>query len=70
MPYINTPSANPKPDHEAAVRQLVKYLKGTKDKGYVINLKCKWRPELHVDANFSSNWDSTYPEQDRNTARS
>ena len=63
-------SNDPKPDHESAVRWLVRYLIGTKDKGYIINHKSNKGLEVHVDADFSGNWDSTCPEEDRDTARS
>ena len=63
-------SSNPKPDHESAVRWLIRYLIGTKDKGYFIDPKSEKGLEVHVDADFCGNWENTCPEKDKDTARS
>ena len=63
-------ASNPKRSHEEAIRWLVRYLIGTKDKGYYINPVSNEGLKVHVDANFSGNWDPEEPETDQETAQS
>ena len=63
-------TTDPKRSHVEAVRWLVKYLIGTKDKGYYINPAINEGLKVYVDADFSGNWDPEIPELDRDTARS
>ena len=62
-------SVDPRKKHTYAIRWLVNYVKGTKDKGTILQPKLGYGLEVFVDANFSGNWnkDESY---DRNTARS
>jgi hypothetical protein len=62
-------SIDPKMEHASAVRWIARYLKGTRDKGFII------RPddtglEVFVDADFSGNWDEEIAHFDKDTARS
>jgi hypothetical protein len=49
-------SANPKRHHEIAVRRIVRYLKGTKDKGYVLRPTTTPTIDCYVDADFAGTW--------------
>jgi hypothetical protein len=62
-------SQNPKAEHGEAVRWIVKYLMGTRDKGVILKPDGGRGLEVFVDADFAGNWD---PEEyeDRDTARS
>ena len=62
-------STDPKWPHVEAVRWLICYLIGTRNKGYYIDLSSSKGLEVYVDADFSGNWDPTIPEIDRDTAR-
>jgi len=62
--------SDPKRPHVEAVRWLVRYLIGTRDKGYYIDPDSTRGLEVHVDADFSGNWDPSEPEHDQDTARS
>jgi Reverse transcriptase (RNA-dependent DNA polymerase) len=60
---------DPKVSHAAAVKRIVKYLVGTKDKGIYL------RPDNHsfecwVDADFVGNWDRVNADVDPSTAKS
>ena len=48
---------DPKESHAKAIRWLVRYLKGTKDKGLVFSPNKNKGIELFVDADFAGNWD-------------
>ena len=61
---------DPKESHAKAIRWIARYLKGTKDKGLILNPKKEKGLEVYVDADFSGNWDPKAPEMDRDTARS
>ena len=62
-------SVDPRKKHADAIRWLGKYLKGTKDKGTILQPKLGNGLEVFVDADFSGNWkkEESY---DRDTARS
>ena len=60
----------PKESHAMALKWLGRYLKGTKDKGLILKPETGRGLEVHVDADFSGNWDPSAPEKDRDTARS
>mmetsp|Transcript_22323 Transcript_22323/g.48518 ORF Transcript_22323/g.48518 Transcript_22323/m.48518 type:complete len:523 (+) Transcript_22323:114-1682(+) len=62
-------SADPKVEHASALRWLAKYLKGTKDKGFVMRPDQSKGLEVFVDADFAGNWDQE-ESNDRDTARS
>ena len=62
-------SSQPKKKHGEAVRWLVKYLKGTRDKGTILKPKRGRGLEVYVDADFAGNW-SREESNDRDTARS
>jgi hypothetical protein len=62
-------SNDPKESHALAVKRIVKYLIGTKDKGIYL------RPDNHsfecwVDADFVGNWDRVNADVDPSTAKS
>jgi hypothetical protein len=62
-------SNDPKTSHASAVKRIVKYLIGTKDKGIYL------RPDNHsfecwVDADFVGNWDRVNADVDPSTAKS
>ena len=59
----------PKERHANAIRWLARYLKGTKDKGFIMRPDTAKGLEVYVDADFSGNW---YKEDslDIDTARS
>jgi hypothetical protein len=62
-------SNDPKESHVVAVKRIVKYLIGTKDKGIYL------RPDSHsfecwVDADFVGNWDRVNADVDPSTAKS
>ena len=62
-------SQDPKEEHGSAVKWIGRYLRGSLDKGIIL------KPEgtsldLHVDADFAGNWDSTIAADDPNTAQS
>ena len=46
----------PKERHAAAIRWLARYLKGTKNKGFIMRPDTKKGLEVYVDADFSGNW--------------
>ncbi len=49
-------SSNPKRSHERAIIKIIRYLKGTKDKGIFISPDMKKGIECYVDASFASGW--------------
>jgi hypothetical protein len=61
---------NPKKEHGAAVRWLVRYLKGTRDKGTVYRPDPSRILEVYVDSDFAGNWNRIEASTDRDTARS
>ena len=46
----------PKERHANAIRWLARYLKGTKDKGFIMRPDTAKGLEVYVDADFSGNW--------------
>ena len=60
----------PKQSHAKAIRWIARYLKGSRDKGLIIDPNKSKGLEVYVDADFSGNWDPKAPEMDRDTARS
>ena len=60
---------NPKIEHAKAVRWLARYLKGTREKGIILQPDKTKQLNMYVDADFSGNWNAAESE-DRNTARS
>ena len=62
-------TADPRKEHGAAIRWLARYLKGTRDKGLILNPKSNKDLEVYVDADFAGSWD---PKEShiRDTARS
>jgi hypothetical protein len=51
-------SSNPKRIHEIAVRRIVRYLKGTKEKGYILRPSTTRTLDCFVDADFAGLWSS------------
>jgi hypothetical protein len=49
-------SSNPKRHHELAVRRIVRYLKGTRDKGYILNPSAEPTLDCYADADFAGTW--------------
>jgi hypothetical protein len=49
-------STSPKQCHELAVRRIVRYLKGTSDKGYFLHPSAQKTLDCYVDADFAGNW--------------
>ena len=60
-------SSCPKKEHSEAIRWVAKYLKGTRDKGTILNPNPSWGLEVHIDADFVGNWDKNET-QDPDTA--
>ena len=60
---------NPRENHTAAITDIVRYLKGTRDKGIILHPN-KEEFECFVDADFAGLWDAETAETDRTTARS
>ena len=51
-------STNPMQIHELAIRRIVRYLQGTKDKGYILRPTSAVRNlDCYVDADFAGMWD-------------
>ncbi len=63
-------SSNPREEHGKAVRWLVRYLKGTRDKGLELKPDATKSLEVHVDSDFAGAWDPKVATIDRDTARS
>jgi hypothetical protein len=49
-------STAPKRIHEVAIRRIVHYLKGTKDKGYILRPSTACTLDYYVDADFAGLW--------------
>ena len=54
-------SSNPKRSHERAIIKIIRYLKGTKDKGIFISPDKTKGIECFVDASFASGWRPDHP---------
>lgn len=59
----------PMQEHTEAVLHICRYLKGTQDKGIILD-PSQNTFELYVDADFCGNWDSATAAEDRSTALS
>ena len=44
--------------HEVAVKRIARYLKGTRDKGFIMSPSHKMELELYADSDFAGLWDS------------
>ena len=62
-------SHDPKAEHGQAVKQIGRYLKGTKDKGIILKPKGN-NLDLFVDADFAGNWDQEIAAEDPATSLS
>ena len=62
-------SAQPRKEHNAAVRWIARYLKGTRTRGLILKPDHRKGLEVHVDADFAGNWDRNETD-DPDTARS
>lgn len=51
-------SADPKRHHEIAVQQIVRYLKGSRDKGYILHPTDTPTIDCYTDADFAASWTS------------
>ena len=60
---------NPKVEHGKAIRQIVRYLIGTKDKGMIFKPDLTKGLEVYVDSDFAGNWDKK-DSLNKDTARS
>jgi hypothetical protein len=60
---------DPKVEHRDAIKWLGRYLKGTRDKGLILNPDGKSGLEVYVDTDFVGNWDPD-DTQSRDSARS
>ena len=55
--------------HELAVKRIVRYLKGTKDKGYILKPTFSTMIDCYVDADFAGSW-TNKTAHDSNSVRS
>ena len=62
-------TSNPKAMHAKAIRWIARYLKGTREKGFVMSPDQTKGIEVYVDADFSGNWHRD-DSSDVSTARS
>ena len=53
---------NPKQSHAVAVKRIVRYLKGTRDRGLIFRPSVDWKVDCYVDANFCGLWGSEDPD--------
>jgi hypothetical protein len=49
-------STNPKRHHEIAVQHIIQYLKGAKDKGYILRQSDTTPIDCYADADFAGSW--------------
>jgi hypothetical protein len=61
---------DPQKPHSQAVKQIVRYLKGTADKGMIFSTVDKASVDCYVDADFAGAFDKDRDTQDPATARS
>ena len=52
----------PKQSHAVAVKRIVRYLKGTRDRGLIFRPSVDWKVDCYVDANFCGLWGSEDPD--------
>ena len=50
-------TSDPRKEHGAAIRWLARYLKGTRDKGLILDPRRDKELEVYVDADFAGCWD-------------
>jgi histone deacetylase 1/2 len=62
-------TANPKLSHTEAVKNIVRYLKGTSDLGIILDPK-EQALECYADASFGSDWNQATAAHDASTAKS
>jgi len=62
-------SHNPRQSHATAVKHILRYLKGTEDKGMVIKLNQVDALDCYVDGDFAGNY-NTIPDQDPTSTKS
>ena len=55
-------SHDPKQCHGVAVKRIIRYLKGTRDRGLVMRPTGDWKVDCYVDADFCGLWGSEDPE--------
>ena len=53
---------SPKQTHAKAVKKIVRYLKGTRDKGLIFRPTGDWKVDCYVDADFCGLWGSEDPD--------
>ena len=63
-------SAEPKQNHSKAVKRLVRYLAGTRDKGLILQPNIAASFDCYVDANFCGLWNRRTAHLDPVTAKS
>ena len=63
-------SHDPKREHGEAVKRIGRYLKGTADKGLIMQPDHEQLLDLHVDASFAGDWDKEIAATDPVTAQS
>eukprot|EP00978_Attheya_sp_CCMP212_P002524 scaffold5126_cov29-Attheya_sp.AAC.3 len=63
-------SFDPKDSHAQAIKQIGRYLMGTRDKGIILKPNPDMGLEDWVNADFCGNWDRKYALEDPTTARS
>jgi len=55
-------SHDPKKSHGVAVKRIVRYLQGTKDKGMIFTPTQDWKIDCYVDADFCGLWGAEDPD--------
>jgi hypothetical protein len=55
-------SHDPKKSHATGVKKIIRYLKGTRDKGMIFRPTDDWKIDCYVDADFCGLWGSEDPE--------
>ena len=53
---------DPKQSHAGAVKRIVRYLKGTRDRGLIFRPSVDWKVDCYVDADFCGLWGSEDPD--------
>jgi hypothetical protein len=53
-------SHNPKPSHDKAIKQITRYLQGTKDKGMMFSPSNDYMVNCFIDADFAGLWGAEY----------
>ena len=55
-------SHDPRKSHAVALKRIVRYLKGTRDKGMIFKPSNNWKVDCYVDADFCGLWGSEDPD--------